>query len=78
LLEGVGIVSPCPKVWNDFKAEDFEVDTFIVITSVTSPSYQVVAFAGTRGSTKFEYSFNFPSAFRYFTRLLFVTSWEVG
>jgi len=78
LLEGVGIVSSCPKVLNDFKADVFIVDPLIVITSVTFPSYKVLAFAGTRSSTKFEYSFDFPSSVRYFTRLSFVTTWEVG
>jgi len=78
LLEGVGIVSTCPKVLNDFKADVFKVDPLIVITSVIFPSYQVLAFAGTRSSTKFEYSFDFPSAFRYFARLFLVTTWEVG
>ena len=78
MLEGVGVVSACPIVLNDFKPDVFEVDPLIVITSVTFPSYQVLAFAGTRSSTKFEYSFDFPSAFRYFARLLLVTAWEVG
>jgi len=77
-LEGVGIVSACTKVLNDFKADAFEVDPLIIITSITFPSYQVLAFAGTRRSTKFECSFYFPSAFRYFTRLFLVTTWEVG
>jgi len=54
LLEGVGIVSTCPKVLNDFKADIFEVDPLIGITSVPFPTYQVLAFASTRGSTKFE------------------------
>jgi len=78
LLEGVGIISACPKVLNDFKADVYEVDTLIVITSIPFPTYQVLAFAGTRSGTKFEYSFDFPSAFRYLTRLCFVTTWEVG
>jgi len=78
LLTGVAIVSACPKVLNDFIADVLEVDPFIVITSATSPSYQVLAFTSTRGSTKFEYSFDFLSSFCYFTRLFFVTSWEVG
>jgi len=78
LLEGVGIVSTYPKVLNDFKADVCEVDPFIVITSIPFPTYQVLAFASTRSSTKFEYSFDFPSAFRYLTRLFFVTTWEVG
>jgi len=38
LLEGVGIVSACPRVLNDFKADVFEVDPLIVITSVTFPT----------------------------------------
>jgi len=75
LLEGVGIVSACPKVLNDFKADVFEVDPFIVITSVTFRSYQAFAFAGTRSSTKFEYPFDFLSTFRYLARLFFVTTW---
>ena len=41
LLEGAGIVSACPKVLNDFKADIFEVDPFIVITSIPLPTYQV-------------------------------------
>jgi len=77
-LEGVGIVSACPKILNDFKTAVFEVDPFIVMTSVISLSDQVLAFAVTSGSTKFRDSFNFPSAFRYLTRLFFVTTWEVG
>jgi len=63
LLEGVGIVSTCPKMLNDFKTDAFEVDSLIVITSVPFPMYQVRAFAGTRSSTKFEYSFDFSSSF---------------
>jgi len=39
LLDGVGIASTCPKVLDDFKADVFEVDPLIVITSVTFPSY---------------------------------------
>jgi len=39
LLEGVGIVSTCPKVLNDFKADVFEVDPLIGITSVSFPTY---------------------------------------
>jgi len=74
LLEGVGIVSTCPKVLNDFKADVFEVDPFIVITSVPFPTYQVLAFASTRSGTKFEYSFDIPSAFRYLTRLFLVVT----
>ena len=69
LLTGVGVVSTCPKVLNDFKADVLEVDPLIIITSVTFPSYQVLAFAGTRSSTKLEYFLHFPSAFRYLTRL---------
>jgi len=52
-LEGVVIVSASPKVLNDFQADVFEVDPFIVITSATSLTYQVLAFASTRGSMKF-------------------------
>jgi len=78
LLEGVGIVSTCPKVLNDFKADVFEVDPFIVITYIPFPTSQVLAFASTSSCTNFEYSFDFPSAFRYLTRLFFVTTWEVG
>ena len=78
MLEGVGVVSTCPKVFNDFKADVFEIDPFIVITSVSFPTYQLLAFASTRSGTKFEYSFDFPSTFRYFTRLFFGTTWEVG
>ena len=34
LLEGVGIVSACPIVLNNFKDDVFEVDLLIVISSV--------------------------------------------
>jgi len=78
LLEGVGIVSACPEVLNDFKADFFEVDPFIVITFIPFHTYQVMAFASTRSGSKFEYSFNFTSAFRYFTKLFLVATWEVG
>ena len=53
LLEGVGIVSASPKVLNDFKADVFEVDTLIVVISVSFPKYQVLSFPSTRSSTKF-------------------------
>jgi len=78
LLESVGVVSGCPKVLNDFKADVFEVDPIIVITSVTFLSHQVLAFTGRRSGTKFKYLFDFPSAFHYYARLFFVTTWEVG
>jgi len=78
LFEGVGIVSACSKVLHDLKTDVLEVDLFIVITSIPFPTYQVMAFASTRSSTKFKYSFDFPSAFRYFARLFFKTTWEVG
>jgi len=78
LLEGVGVVSTCPKVLNDFKADVFEVDPLIFITAVPFPTYQVLAFVSMRRGTKFEYSFDFPSVFCYFTRLFSVTTWEVG
>jgi len=78
LLEAVGVVSTCPKILNDCKTDVFEVDPLIVITSVPFPTYQVLAFAGTRRSMKFEYSFNYLSAFRYLTRLFIVMTWEVG
>ena len=78
LLDGIGIISACLKVLNDFKADIFEVDPLIVISSVTFPSHQVLAFAGTRSSAKFEYSFDFPSSFRYFPRLFFMATWKVG
>jgi len=77
LLESVGIVSACPKIFYDFKPDVFEVDPLIVITSVTFPSYQVLAFAGMWGSTEFAYSFDFPSSLCYFARLFLVTTWEV-
>jgi len=76
LLEGVGIVSACPKVLNDFKTDVFEVDPLIVITSVPFPTYQVLAFASTRSGTEFEYSFDFPSAFHYLTWLFVMTTRE--
>jgi len=69
LLKGVGIVSACPKVWNDFKTDVFEVDPLIVITSIPFSMYTVLSFAGTRRSTKFEYSFDFPPPLCYLTRL---------
>jgi len=78
LLESVAVVSACSKVLNDFKGDVFEVDPLIVITSVPFPTYQVLAFASTRRGTKFEYFFDFPFAFRYFTRLFSMTTWEVG
>jgi len=78
LLEGVGVVSSCPKVLNDFKTDIFQLDPLVVITSVPFPTYQVLAFASTRSGAKFEYSFDFPSAFSYFTRLFLVATWEVG
>jgi len=78
LLKGVGTISACPIILNDFKTDVFEVNPLIVITSVPFPTYQVLAFAGIRSSTKFEYSFNFPSSFCYFTRLFLVAAWEVG
>jgi len=78
LFAGVGIVSACPKVSNDFKVDVFEVDPFSVITYVPFPTYKVLAFASTRSGTKFEYSFDFPSAFRYLARLFLVTTWEAG
>jgi len=77
LLEGIGIVSTCQKVLNDFQANVFKVDPLIVISSIPCPMYYVWAFAGTRGSTKFEYSFDFLSAFHYFTRRFPMTTWEV-
>jgi len=54
LLEGDGIVSACSKVLDDFKADVFEVDPLIVITSILFLMYQVLAFASTRRGTKFE------------------------
>ena len=78
LFEGGGVVSACPKVLNDFKADIFKVDPFIVITSLPFPTYQILAFASTRSGTKFKSSFDFPSAFCYFTRLFLVATWEVG
>ena len=39
LLEGVGIVSPCPKVFNYFKADIFEVHPLTGITSINFLSY---------------------------------------
>jgi len=77
LLEGVGIVSACPKVLNYFQIDVFEVDPLIIITSVTFPKYQVLALASTSSSTKFRYSFDFPSGFSYFARLFLVMTYEV-
>ena len=77
LLEGVGIVSACPKVLNDFKTDVFDVDPLIIITYEPFPMYQVLTFACMRSSIKFKYSFDFLSPFRYFTRLFPVTTWEV-
>jgi len=78
LLEGFGIVSTCPKVLNDFKADVLVVDPLIDITSIPFPTYQVLAFASRRSGTKFKYSFDFPSAFRNLTRLFLVATWDVG
>ena len=78
MLEGVGIISACSKVLNDFWTDVFEVDPLIVITSITFVSNQVLAFASMRSSTEFEHSFDFLSSFHYFTRLFFMTTWEVG
>jgi len=47
LLEGIGIVSACPKILNNFKTDVFEVDLLIIITSVPFPTHQVLAFAST-------------------------------
>jgi len=77
LLGGVRIVSACPKVLNDFKADVFKVDSFIVIASIPFPTYQVLAFVVMERSTKFKYLFNFISAFCYFPRLFVVTTWEL-
>ena len=33
LLEGVGVVSACPKVLKDFKNDVFEIDPLIVIVT---------------------------------------------
>ena len=73
MFEGIGVVSACAKVLNDFKPDVFEVDLLIIINSVPFPTYQVLALSGIRRGTKFEYSFDFPSPFRYFTRLFLVT-----
>ena len=75
LLADVGIVSACPIVLNDFNTDVFEVDPLIVITSVPFPTYQVLAFAGTRSGTNFEHLFDFPSSFYYLARLFFVSTW---
>jgi len=72
LLEGVGIVSTCPKILNNFKTDVFEVDPLIFITSITVPTHQVLACAGMRSSTKFKYSFDFPSSFCHFTKFFLV------
>jgi len=77
LPKGVAIVPGSTKVLNDFKTEIFEVDLLIIITSVRFQTYQVLAFASYRRSTKFEYSYDFPSCFRYFTRLFVVTTGKV-
>ena len=77
LLEGVGVVSLGPKILNDFKTDLFQAYPLIVIPSIPFLTYQVLAFAGTRRSTKFEYSFNFRSSFHYFTELFVVTTGKV-
>ena len=77
LLKGVGLVSTCPKVLNDFKADVFEIDPLIVITSITFSLYQVLAFSSLRRSSKFEYSFDYPSSFCYFTWLFIMTTGKV-
>jgi len=76
-LEGVGIISACPKVWTDFKTDVCKDVPLIVITFIPFPTYQVLRFACSSRSTKFEYSFHFPSAFPYFTRLFMVKTGEV-
>jgi len=78
LLVGVGIVSPCPKILNDFKADVFEVDPLIFITSVTFLTYQVLALAGIGSNMIFKYSFDFLSSFHYLARLFFIMIWEVN
>jgi len=77
LLAGVGVVPACPKVLYNLKTDVFEVDLLIVITSVPFPTYQVLPFASTRSGTKFEYLFDFPSVFHYFTWLFILTTREV-
>jgi len=62
---------------NIFKADAFEVDPLIIITSIHFQAYQVSAFTGTRSSKKFKYPYDFPSSLCYFTRLFLVTTWEV-
>jgi len=77
LLECVVLISACPKPLNNLRADVFEFDPLIVITSVPFTTYQVLAFTGTRRSTKFVYTLDFPSPFPYFTLLFVMTSWEV-
>jgi len=55
LLEGVGVVSACPKVLKAFNADIFEVNPLIIIPAVPFPTYQVLTFARTKSTTKFEY-----------------------
>ena len=75
LLEGIGIVSACPTIWNDFNTYVFEVDQLIVITSLPFSLYHVLAFASMRSPTNIAYSFDLLSAFCYFTRLFLLTTW---
>jgi len=77
LIEGVAIVSACAKVLHALKTDVFEVDPLIVITSVPFQTSQVLALASTSRGTKFEYSFEFPSASRYLTWLFVMTTREV-
>ena len=77
-LKVVGVVSACAKVLYDCKTNHFEVDPLIEITSITFRSHQVLAFAGTRRGTEFEYEFDFLSFFRYFTWFFVMTTTEVS
>jgi len=77
-LVGVAMVSTCSKVLNDFKTDLFEVDPLIVITPVPFLLYQVFTFVSTGSSTKFEYSFAFPSTYRCFARMFLMSIWEIG
>jgi len=72
LLVGVGIVSTCLKVLNDFKTNVFELNPHIVITPILFPAYLVLVLASMGSSMVFEYSCDFQSTFCYFVKLLIV------
>jgi len=75
--EDSNIVSTCPKLLNNFQIYIFDFDPLIIITFVHFPTSEELCFASTRGSMQFKFSLDFPSAFRYFTNLFLMMTWEV-